>query len=79
MKLVKTDSFVSHWHIGFTVDRGAKPVQIPGHGATEGGLGLACFAYVTVFLDSIRCYYVVVYHVDGICGQRPCCVRHCQL
>jgi len=35
-KLVKTGCFVSHWHIGFAVDKGAKPVHIPGHGATEG-------------------------------------------
>lgn len=78
-KLVKTGCFMSHWHIGFAVDRGAKPVQIPRRGATESSLGLACVAYVIVFLGSIRCYYVVVYHVDGICGQRPSCVRHCQL
>ena len=79
MKLGKTGCFVLHWHLGFTVDRGAKLVQTPGHGATEGGPGPECVAYVIVFLGSIRCYQAVIYYIDGICGQRPCCVRQCQL
>jgi len=35
--------------------------------------------YVSVFLASIRCNFVVISLVDGICGQRPSCVLRCPL
>jgi hypothetical protein len=43
------------------------------------GPGPDCVGYVIVFLGSIRCNQVKICSVDGVCGQRPSCVRRCLL
>jgi hypothetical protein len=78
MKLWKTGCFVPHWHIGFAVERVAKPVQIPGHGGTEWGPGPECVAYVSFLVVSgvITRWFIMsrVFAANGHLG-----VRHCQL
>jgi hypothetical protein len=48
-----------------------KPVRVTG--IRRSGTTLCCISSC-IFLVSIRCYYGVICHVHGTCGQRPSCV-----